>query len=327
MSFSEFDIISTFFNQPGLSPDSEQSQNLPLAIGDDCALLDIPVDKQLAVSMDVLVADVHFPLTGDANLIAQKALAVNLSDLAAMGATPLAFTLGLMLPSVDEQWLSGFSEGLRHSASKYACPLIGGDMSKGSLAISIQVHGLIDKGCALRRNGAKVGDKVYVTGSLGEAGLALLYFKGQLSDISSATKERILQAYYKPSPRLKAGQLSIQYANAAIDISDGLLADLGHIAQQSKVKIIVELDKVPLSENVEGLLGKKIALEYALSAGDDYELALVVPEEKSQEMEVEFTRLGLPFYCIGSVTQGLGVVCKDAKGKEKVSSLSGYKHF
>ncbi|NBS27119.1 MAG: thiamine-phosphate kinase, partial [Gammaproteobacteria bacterium] len=173
MAVSEFDLIKDYFNRPGLVPTPEQSERIPLGIGDDCALLELPPEKLLAVSMDTLVADVHFPAKADSELIAQRALAVNLSDLAAMGAEPLAFTLALTLPKAESTWLEGFSRGLQDIIQRYQCPLIGGDITKGPLSITIQVHGLVDKSRALTRNGASIGDLVFVSGELGAAGLAL----------------------------------------------------------------------------------------------------------------------------------------------------------
>lgn len=327
MASSEFDIIATYFNKPGLTPNAEQQQYLPLGIGDDCAILSLPEGKQLAMSMDVLVADVHFPLNADPALIAQRALAVNLSDLAAMGAEPLAFTLGLSMPEADESWLAGFSEGLTLSAQKYCCPLIGGDMTRGPLSITIQVHGLVTATKAIRRNGASPGDKIYVTGSLGKAGLALKVLDNTLENITEAASRTLIRAYYQPEPRISVGLASVELASAAIDISDGLLADLGHIAHQSKVGISVDLDKVPLSQTVLGLVGANKALQYALTAGDDYELILVVPPENAEKFESEVSNSDISLTCIGMVKPGTGVSCVDALGKQVAQPAKGYQHF
>lgn len=327
MAISEFDIISTYFNKPGLVPDSAQQQHLPLGIGDDCALLSVPAEKQLAMSMDVLVADVHFPVDANSALLAQRALAVNLSDLAAMGARPMAFTLGLSLPDVDEQWLEGFSKGLTLSAQKYRCPLIGGDMTKGPLSITIQVHGLVDAGKAIKRSGACPGDKVYVTGTLGEAGLALKVLNNTLDKITPAEANILKQAYYQPEPRLTTGLASVGLASAAIDISDGLLADLGHIASQSKVGMRIELDKVPVSSTVQSLVGLDKALQYALSAGDDYELALTVAAEQAEMFEAKVEKCGVQLSHIGTVTAGTEVSCIDAAGNSVMLLVQGYQHF
>ena len=327
MAISEFDIIASYFNKPGLKPDNLQQQSIPLGIGDDCALINPPQGEQLAVSMDVLVADVHFPISADASLIAQRALAVNLSDLAAMGAAPLAFTLGLTLPDVDESWLARFSEGLSLSAQKYCCPLIGGDMSKGPLSIAIQVHGTVVPEKVLRRSGANIGDKVYVSGVLGEAGLALGLLDNSLTGLSEVGKAILSAAYYQPEPRLGLGYACGGIASAAIDISDGLLADLGHIAKQSQVSIALDAESIPLSSTVVKAVGVKRALEYALSAGDDYELAFTAAPKDAEALCLAAQQAGVKISCIGTVGVGSGVSCIDNAGQKIVVPKTGYNHF
>ncbi|MDC0598591.1 thiamine-phosphate kinase [Gammaproteobacteria bacterium] len=327
MALSEFEIISTYFNKSGLIPDERHKSFVPLGIGDDCALLAIPEGKQLAISMDVLVADIHFPHLADPTLIAQRALAVNLSDLAAMGAAPLAFTLGLTMPTVDESWLSAFSEGLSHSAQKYNCPLVGGDMSKGPLSIAIQAHGSVATGKALQRSGAKVGDKIYVTGALGAARMALDMFDKTLSTLTEADESILRQAYYQPEPRLETASACLGIASAAIDLSDGLLADLGHIAKRSDVGMIIEADKIPVSVVAQKVIGKEKALQYALGGGDDYELALTVPEQQIERFALVTAQAGIPLTYIGHVIEGSGVSCRDGAGNELDLTETGYQHF
>ncbi len=330
MAISEFTLIKTYLNKPGLIPTDEQAKNLPLGIGDDCALIDLPANKLLALSMDTLVADIHFPAKADPALIAQRSLAVNLSDLAAMGAKPLAFTLSLTLPKADDSWMQSFSEGLEKMVHDYSCPLIGGDISKGSLSITIQVHGTIERELALKRSGAKSGDLVYVSGPLGGAGLAVTLMSNGMSLDKPDTQE-IHQAYFQPRPRIELGQKCIGLASAAIDISDGLLADLSHIAERSRVGFELEAKSVPIAKQVKKIMtsmgDKTRGLNLALTAGDDYELAFTVPPKRIDELEKVSKELNMPLYKIGKVIEGSGVKCFDEFGKEIEFTKLGYQHF
>lgn len=308
MASSEFDIIAKYFDIPSLTSLGEFERPVSIGIGDDCALLDIPAGKQLAVSMDVLVANVHFPANADAKLIAQRALAVNISDLAAMGAKPVAFTLGLTLPSVDDTWLAAFSQGLGLSAQDNSCVLMGGDLSKGAMTICIQVHGWVDTGKALLRSGALPGDRVYITGVLGEAGLALELLENKLGSISKQDRDILHNAYYQPASRVHAGQAGIGLASAAIDVSDGVLADIGHIAKRSGVAIKLAANALPLSEAVIRIAGHARALQYALSAGDEYELVFTVPEAKVKQFKKAMAQVPVKISCIGTVMDGAGVI-------------------
>jgi thiamine-monophosphate kinase len=330
MAVSEFDLIKHYFNKPGLIPTPEQSANIPLGIGDDCALIELPANKLLAVSMDTLVADVHFPARADAALIAQRALAVNLSDLAAMGAEPLAFTLALSLPTAESEWLAAFSEGLALLVQRYQCPLIGGDITKGPLSITIQVHGLVDKDKAITRKGAGIGDMVFVSGELGAAGLAVSLMGNGMSLDKPDTKA-LHTAYYQPVPRLELGQALVGIASSAIDISDGLMADLGHIAKQSGVGIELNARSIPVAASVKNFMGamgdKSKGMNLALTAGDEYELALTVPEDKQQELQKKAAAFDVPLTLIGRVVSGTRVKCIDADGQEIEIKTTGYQHF
>lgn len=330
MSVSEFDIIDSYFNISGLaSEQSGQAGNIALGIGDDCALISVAEGHQLAVSMDVLVADVHFPSTAKPELIARKALAVNLSDLAAMGAVPVGFTLGLTLPNANPQWLTAFSDGLRIAAQKYSCPLIGGDMSKGPMAISIQVHGTVKIDKAMCRTGARPGNLVFVTGLLGEAGLGLDLVQGRLAHRTLSVREtQVLEsAYYLPEPRIEFAQALSGLASSAIDVSDGLLADLGHIARSSGVLIKVSADKLPVSPLVQKIISHESALEKALSAGDDYELIFTLAADNVSALESISEKTGLNCTCIGEVQEGSGVICLDKTGNQIETESAGYNHF
>jgi thiamine-monophosphate kinase len=326
MPISEFDIITRYFQQAGLCSDASHP-DIPLGIGDDCALLSVPAGYQMAVSMDALVATVHFPLKANPVLLAQRALAVNLSDLAAMGASPLGFTLGLTLPYVDESWLAGFASGLRLSAQKYGCPLFGGNLTRGPLQICIQVHGLVPAGKALLRRGAQVGDAVYVSGTTGRAGLALDWIKGVLPMATEEQVSELEAAYYLPEPRLNLGQALQGLANAAQDVSDGLLADLRHIANQSNVQIVVESKAVPIASVLLSFKSPESALHLALTAGDDYELVFTAPADKHDVILAAAQTAGVPVTRIGSVQPGAGVVLLDAAGNAVQFTQQGYDHF
>lgn len=330
MAVSEFNLIKDYLNKPGLTPTPEQAACLPLGIGDDCALIDLPADKLLAISMDTLVAEVHFPAKAEPSLIAQRALAVNLSDLAAMGAKPLAFTLALTLPRSEAAWLESFSKGLEYMVQAYQCPLIGGDISKGPLTITIQVHGLVDRGRALTRSGASIGDLVFVSGELGAAGLAVsLLNNGMVLD--TADRQALHAAYYQPVPRISLGQQSVGLASAAIDISDGLLADLGHICELSGVGIEVDASSVPVAQAVKHFMSamgdKSKGLNLALGAGDDYELLLTVPEAQQAVLVQRAKEINVALNLIGRVVAGNRVKCLAKDGREIDVTTKGYQHF
>jgi thiamine-monophosphate kinase len=330
MAVSEFDLIKDYFNKPGLNPTQEQSARIPLGIGDDCALIDLPPEKLLAVSIDTLVADVHFPAQADPTLIAQRALAVNLSDLAAMGAEPLAFTLALSLPKAEEIWLQAFSLGLEQMIQTYHCPLIGGDITKGPLNITIQAHGLLERDKILRRSNAKPGELVYVSGALGAAGLAVSLMGNGMSLDKPDTKE-LHSAYFQPIPRVTLGQSIAGIASAAIDISDGLMADLGHIARQSGVGIELNAKTIPIALAVKKFMSamgdKSKGLNLALTAGDDYELAITMAEDKQEELQQIAAGINVPMTLIGRVVPGSRVKCLDNDDHEIEITSSGYQHF
>lgn len=326
MALSEFELIARYFRQPGLAADSSHP-DVALGIGDDCALLTVPAGQQLAVSLDVCVADVHFPADADPALIAQRALAVNLSDLAAMGAIPVGFTLGLTLPQLDEPWLQGFSKGLRQSALQYQCPLLGGDTTRGPLQIAIQVHGVLPAGSALKRSGAKVGDDVYVSGTLGSAGLALSVINHSLAAATAAQRQALLESYYRPVPRLALGVALRGVASSAQDVSDGLLADLGHIALQSGVGIALQAPAVPTAPCVVDLCEPLRAMELALTAGDDYELIFTAAPAQRDAVVAAAAAAKVVVTRIGAVDNGSDVVVLDAGGNRLQFARTGYDHF
>lgn len=317
---NEFELIKQYFNQRPAT-----GAGVVLGIGDDCALLQPPAGEQLAVSIDTIVADVHFPAEADAALVGERALRVALSDLAAMGAKPLWFTLALTMPETSPAWLKGFSSGLMNAAGLYRCALIGGDTTRGPLAVTVQVHGSLMPGRALRRDGAKVGDLVFVTGTLGDAAAALAVIKKEL-EVGGAASAYFLDRFYRPRPQIKTGQQLVGVASAAIDVSDGLLADLGHICTASGIGADVDVDKLPLSSALAAKASLDQCHAWALAGGDDYQLCFTVPPLKSAQIQGWIANGSLDATCIGKVTKTAGVRCW-RQGQRYTPAVEGYQHF
>ncbi|WP_426415963.1 thiamine-phosphate kinase [Aestuariirhabdus sp. LZHN29] len=314
----EFELIRRYFDRAGLN---DPHPAVVLGIGDDCAIIDPPGQHQLCFSVDTLVADVHFPAAADPGLIARRALAVNLSDLAAMGAVPLCFTLALTLPDSNPLWLEQFSSGLASEACAHGVCLAGGDTTRGPLSITVQVQGTLPMGRALRRNGACVGDRVLVSGSLGDGAGALAYLDQPAQTLSS-TQQQLLDRFYRPQPRLALGQQLLQIGGrCAIDISDGLLADLGHILQRSGVGARLELDDIPLSDALRRE-GGDTAQRLALNGGDDYELCFTLPEPLWLAHKETLCAL-VPCTAIGHIEAGSGLL--NTSGEPL--TVTGYQHF
>lgn len=333
MALAEFELIRQYFNTEALT---FPRPGIVLGPGDDCALLAVPAGSHLAMSMDTLNEGVHFPAGADAADVAQRCLRVNLSDLAAMGAEPLGFTLALSLPDVSDHWLQGFSQGLLQCASQYQCSLLGGDTTRGPLAITIQVHGLVPAQQALRRNGARVGDAIYVTGTLGDAALALPYLTQQPgfdpSTLSPADQHALQAAFYRPEARTGAGVALRGLASAAIDISDGVASDLRHILTASAngddaPGAILDSDNVPVSTVFARLVAAPKQLAMALGGGDDYELCVTVPPAHETQARATMHDLGLPFTRIGEVVASSGIMVRDRSGVVQPLRLNGYRHF
>lgn len=319
MAVGEFELIQQYFVR------LNTGRGVAMGIGDDCAILAVPEGKQLAVSMDTLVAGVHFPKNADPEKIAERALRVNLSDLAAMGAEPLWFTLGLTLPESDPNWLNGFSQGLFQVADKYNCALVGGDTTRGPLSITIQVHGALDVGAGLMRSGASVGDLVLVTGPLGDAAAALAVIKGEL-EVGEQAFRYFMDSFYRPEPKLQQGKLLAGIASAALDISDGLIADLGHICEQSMVGATIDIDRLPLSDAMKKRADPVQAIMWALGGGDDYQLCFTVPQDNFRELEALMERGKIDATVVGEIVSGDKVTClKD--GKPVSLPSKGYNHF
>lgn len=317
---NEFDLIRTYFaSQPLARPD------VVLGIGDDAAVLEVPDDQQLVVSTDMLVAGVHFPENTAAEDIGHKALAVNLSDLAAMGATPAWFTLNISLPQADKDWLEGFCRGLFALAGTHHVQLVGGDTARGPLTIGIQICGLVPSGQALTRAGARPGDRVYVTGTLGDAALGLLCVQGRL-DLPEAYWTQVLERLNRPLPRVTAGEQLRGLASACIDISDGVSADLGHILEASGVGARIELRRLPLSAAYAGAFAA-LGWAPALSNGDDYELCFTIPAAREPAFRRVSANLGVACSYIGDIEAGAGLRIVDENGADYRAPATGYDHF
>lgn len=297
----EFDLIAQFFNRA-----VQPVRRAALGIGDDCALIDATPGKQLAISTDTLVAGVHFFADADAVHVGHKALAVNLSDLAAMGAVPRYFTLAITLPEKNDAWLQHFSEGLFRLADQYDIELIGGDTTRGPLAMTLTVIGQVAPELSLQRDYAKAGDDIWVSGTLGGAALALKHLQGRVS-LKPNVLPRALQRLHLPEPRVALGMRLVGVAHAAIDISDGLVADLAHICDRSQCAAEIEWACVPLHPSLLSV-GPDWRLPCALSGGDDYELCFTAPPSRHAAIARISEEMALPITRIGVIREGASLV-------------------
>jgi len=322
MPASEFSLIDRYFAAHGL-----HRPDVALGIGDDCALLVPHPGQQLVVTMDTLVANVHFFANADPEGLGHKALAVNLSDLAAMGATPAWATLALTLPRADEDWLERFCRGLFALADRYQVQLVGGDTTHGPVTtITIQAHGFVPPGLALRRDGAKPGDGIYITGTPGDAGLALAAAFGKVT-VASEYRDDVRQRLERPEPRITQGLTLRGVASAAIDVSDGLAQDLGHILERSRVGARLEVDRLPLSPALIASLDRDAAIVTALASGDDYELCFTVPPERAAQLEAAAAGWECRCTGIGVITDEPGLQLVRADGSPFRLERLGYDHF
>ncbi len=320
MSLDEFGLIDKYFSRVSVKCDGEI-----LGVGDDAAILQLPPGEQLVTSVDTMVSGVHFPEDAAPGDIANRLLRVNLSDMAAMGATPRWFTLALTLPTVEATWLQAFSQSLAQDAQTFHCSLVGGDTTAGPLTLSLNMLGSVPAGESLQRSGARVGDDIYVTGTLGDGAGALAAIQGQIAK-NEQEREYLLERFYRPTPRLLEAQRLRGLASAAIDISDGLLADLGHIAAASGVGAEVMAAQIPLSTAISSG-NQPQALAWALTGGDDYELCFTVPASCGYQLEEMIRRGELDATRIGRIIEGSGVVCLDECGEPLAIDQPGYQHF
>jgi thiamine-monophosphate kinase len=317
----EFELIARYFQRP--------VRRNALGVGDDCALLAPQPGQQLAVSTDLLVEGRHFLSTVDPARLGHKCLAVNLSDLAACGAQPLAFTLALSLPQVDEAWLAAFAGGLFALADAHDCELVGGDTTRGPLAIGITVFGEVPTGQALLRSGAGAGDDLWVSGSLGDARLALEVFRGARS-IPAAVFEQARARMEQPTPRVALGVALRGIATSAIDISDGLCGDLGHVLERSGVGARIESESaLPLlAARGQGLvLAAEQQLELVLAGGDDYELAFTAPVAQRDAVQAAGRASATPVSRIGTIEATPGLRLADAQGRVRDAVHASFDHF
>ncbi|MFT7234475.1 MAG: thiamine-monophosphate kinase [Methylophagaceae bacterium] len=317
---SEFSLIKQYFEKCTV-----ERADVLLGIGDDCALVQARAGQQIAISVDTLVEGIHFLPSVEPESLGHKSLAVSLSDLAAMGATPAWFTLALTLPEVKESWLADFAKGMSKLANRHSIALIGGDTTRGPLSITIQVHGFVKAGEALRRSGAKVGDGIYVSGTLGDAGAGLKLKQSQLIGRLLRPESTIFLEHRleRPTPRVKLGKNLLNVANSAIDISDGLIADLGHILHTSGVGAEINIDALPISKELTDVVGRECAEKLALYSGDDYELCFTLALEKADELLQDS---GVPCTKIGIVTE-TGDMIFNHYGQKIELTGTGYEHF
>ncbi|MGY6030823.1 thiamine-phosphate kinase [Phytobacter sp. AG2a] len=322
MACGEFSLIARYFDRV-----KNARRDVETGIGDDCALLNVPEKQTLAISTDTLVSGIHFLPDIDPADLAYKALAVNVSDLAAMGADPAWLTLALTLPNVDEVWLKAFSDSLFEQLNYYDMQLIGGDTTRGPLSMTLGIHGYVPVGRAIKRSGARPGDWIYVTGTPGDsaAGLAILQHRLQVSDANDSNY--LVQRHLRPTPRVLHGQAMRGLANAAIDLSDGLISDLGHILNASECGARIDLDALPYSEAMKRHVDVEQAVRWALSGGEDYELCFTVPELNRGALEVAVAHLGAPITCIGQMSADVEGMLFTRDDKAVTLDWKGYDHF
>jgi thiamine-monophosphate kinase len=315
----EFSLIDRFFKSI-----PHHRNDVIFGIGDDAACLAVPSGHQLLVSCDTLISDVHFCHDWDPYDIACKAMMVNISDMAAMAAIPCWVTLALTCPELDETWLSRFSQGIRDSLAQFNIALIGGDTTRGPLSITVTIHGLVPEGQAVRRSGAQAGDRIYVSGELGAAALAVDYLSHDMCH--AADKVLVMNKLQHPNPRVDLGLLLRRYATAAIDVSDGLSADLHHICVASHLGALLTLSDIPVHPLVTHYKKEK-ALDFALSGGDDYEVCFTVSRDKDSAFLAELALTGLQCYPIGIMIEGSGLRVETSLGESIALNPQGYCHF
>ncbi len=315
----EFELIRRYFARTGRDP------SIVLGIGDDGAIVRPDADRELVIVIDTMVEGVHYPADLDPSDIGYRAVAVNLSDIAAMAARPRWMTLALTLAGDDARWLDGFSRGLFEAADEFSVPLIGGDTTRGDqTVITAQISGDVLPSKALRRSGAKPGDDIYVTGTPGDAAAGLALW--QANNVRNENQRQLLRRFARPTPRVALAAKLAAHASAAIDVSDGLFADIEKLLVASGAGGVIELDDLPLSAPLVAVYGKESALELALGGGDDYEIAFTAAPAEAQSIAELATRFSVAVSKIGIVTKGDALQCVRA-GQEFAYRHAGYRHF
>ncbi|VFP78559.1 Thiamine-monophosphate kinase [Candidatus Erwinia haradaeae] len=322
MGTSESQVISRYFDRTVFV-----QKDVETGIGDDCALVNISRNNTLAISTDTLVEGVHFLHDISPCDLAYKALAVNLSDLAATGAEPVWLTLSITLPNVNNAWLQVFSDSLFKFLSLYKVQLIGGNTTRGPLSITLTVYGTVPKGYALKRSGACIGDWIYVTGTLGDSIAGLLLLQNQVSVNNSIIKNVLIKRHLRPTPRVVQGQALRHLASSAIDLSDGLLSDLRHILKASDCGARIDLNSLPISSELRDHFPSSKVLKWALSGGEDYELCFTISNKNRLNLDIALGKYGVDHTCIGRIvpkTEGLTIFDHD---KPVDLLFQGFDHF
>lgn len=319
---NEFELIARYFSGRG-----PKRKDVVLGIGDDAAVIIPPAQQALVVATDTLVESVHFLPDASPRSLGHRALAVNISDFAAMGAEPAWASIALTLPRLDEKWLQEFSDGLYAVAEYYGVSIVGGDTTRGPLTVTVSLKGHVPTDKVITRSGAKNGDWVYVTGRLGASALAVSSLT-KMTPIQPEFEQATLDRFNYPSPRLAAGQVLRHVATSAIDVSDGLLQDLGHIIKASKVGVEIDVAKLPIDIAVSRSVSPEQAVEIALTGGEDYELLFTIPEEKKGYLEQNATAMGVEFTRIGQIKGTEGTVSLTYDGQPyQLANKTGYQHF
>ena len=321
VSLGEFELIDRFFRNRGA-----RRADVALGVGDDAAVIDVPPGKRLVAATDTLVEGVHFPRAAPPRSIGHRALAVNLSDLAAMGARPAWATLALTLPAAEESWLREFANGLDELARAHEVALIGGDTTSGPLTVTVTLLGIAHSRGFLARSGAAPGDHIFVSGTVGDAAAGLAVLEARLKQGSAADREQLQRRFLFPEPRVELGERLLGIASAAIDVSDGLAADTGKLVRASNCGARIDAGALPLSAAIVACAGAQAARDWALGGGDDYELCFTVPAGRLAQLTGSVPVKRWPYTAIGLVTDGPGVVILDGAAILNVER-AGFDHF
>jgi thiamine-monophosphate kinase len=321
MALSEFELINRFFSHRGAARD-----DVALGVGDDGAVLECPVGSQLVAAIDSLVEDVHFPQGSPARSVGHRALAVNLSDLAAMGAQPAWALLAIALPRADAAWLQDFSDGLDALARRHGVALVGGDTTGGKLCITVQVLGFVPRGAALRRSGGQPGDIVFVSGTPGDSAAGLMLEQSRLNVADAAHAEWLRDRFRYPTPRVALGLALRGFASACIDVSDGLFGDCGRLALASGCGVALDYAAIPVSDALRSAVGEERARELALTGGEDYELCFTVPTATLEAFMAQCPAAEFGWSRIGTLTTQPGALVRRGASVMQVSPR-GFDHF